>query len=273
LKHEQANDEVRELAALFVLGALSEHEAKAFEHHLSEGCAVCKAELAEFARVGNALSFSAVPVTPPPSLRDSLLNRISVEPQFRKQGYRPATKASGADLSRAKTPILAWAIAASLLIVSIASLSYWRRSNNQLEDLQQQVAVLKVQLIREVERTKELTQISDVLKKGARVVTLTPLQEARPPAVDLYLDAPNNRWFVSANLEPLPEGKVYQLWFVTSTEKRSAGLISTDENGHGFTTVTVPPDIGKIDAAAITLEPAGGSSEPTMPILALGKLG
>lgn len=259
---------------MFVLGALSEHEAKTFEHHLSEGCAVCKTELAEFTRVGNALSFSAVPVTPPPSLRDSLLTRIAVEPQLRKQTYTGTTKASiGADVYRAKTPVLAWAIAASLLIVSIASLSYWRRSNNQLQNLRQQVAVLQVQLTHEVERTSELAQISDVLKKGARVVTLTPLQEARPPAVDLYLDAPNNRWFVSANLEPVPEGKVYQLWFVTSTEKRSAGLIRTDESGHGFTTVTVPPGIGKIDAAAITLEPAGGSPQPTMPILALGKLG
>jgi anti-sigma-K factor RskA len=75
---------------------------------------------------------------------------------------------------------------------------------------------------------------------------------------------------VTADLPPAPEGKVYQLWFVTPDAKISAGLINLDKNGHGFTAVQFPPSVTQLAAAAITLEPEGGSEQPTMPIYALG---
>ena len=77
---------------------------------------------------------------------------------------------------------------------------------------------------------------------------------------------------VTADLPPAPEGKVYQVWFVTPTAKISAGLISPNNTGHGFTVVQFPSNIGMLVAAAITLEPEGGSQQPTMPIYALGKV-
>ena len=80
-----------------------------------------------------------------------------------------------------------------------------------------------------------------------------------------------HRWVVTANLPAAPAGKVYQLWFVTPDSKISAGLISTDQNGHGFAAVPFPSSITQLDAAAITLEPEGGSEQPTMPIYLLGK--
>ncbi|HEY7546108.1 MAG TPA: anti-sigma factor, partial [Blastocatellia bacterium] len=64
--------------------------------------------------------------------------------------------------------------------------------------------------------------------------------------------------------------KVYQLWFVTPEAKISAGLIKTDNEGRGAIQVEVPRNINRLAAAAITLEPEGGSQQPTMPIYALG---
>jgi anti-sigma-K factor RskA len=75
---------------------------------------------------------------------------------------------------------------------------------------------------------------------------------------------------VTADLPPAPEGKVYQLWFVTPTAKISAGLISTDKTGHGFTIVQFPLNFGELAATAITLEPEGGSQQPTSAIYVLG---
>lgn len=62
---------------------------------------------------------------------------------------------------------------------------------------------------------------------------------------------------VTAELPPALEGKVYQLWFVTADTKISAGLISLDKNGHGFTVVQFPSSVTQLAAAAITLEPEG----------------
>jgi len=76
-----------------------------------------------------------------------------------------------------------------------------------------------------------------------------------------------------ADLPPPPKGKVYQLWVVTNkNETISAGLITTDESGRGFRATRVPADI-EIAAAAITLEPEGGSQQPTMPIYTMGAAG
>ena len=77
---------------------------------------------------------------------------------------------------------------------------------------------------------------------------------------------------VWADLPPAPEGKVYQLWCVTPESKISAGLIAPDKTGHGFAVVRFPSDVTQLAAAAITLEPEGGSEQPTMPIYALGKV-
>lgn len=82
-----------------------------------------------------------------------------------------------------------------------------------------------------------------------------------------------NRWLIHANLPPAPQGKVYQLWFVTATAKISAGLLQTDPSGRVLTAIDVPQDLNQLAAAAVTLEPEGGSPQPTMPIYLLGKIG
>jgi hypothetical protein len=123
-------------------------------------------------------------------------------------------------------------------------------------------------------RREELELVNTVLKTpGARRIPM----EGQPPApassAEIFWDTQNSRWIVSANLPPPPSGKIYQLWFVTPAAKISAGLIRTDLTGHAFEVLEVPRTIGKLAAAAITLEPAGGSAQPTMPIFALGTIG
>lgn len=66
-----------ERAALYALGALSQHEARAFEEHLSEGCPSCAADLRDFERVVEGLAFGAPPAAPPTDAREELLARVS----------------------------------------------------------------------------------------------------------------------------------------------------------------------------------------------------
>jgi anti-sigma factor ChrR (cupin superfamily) len=66
-----------ERAALYALGALSQHEARAFEEHLSEGCSSCAADLRDFERIVEGLAFGAPPAAPPTGAREKLLARVS----------------------------------------------------------------------------------------------------------------------------------------------------------------------------------------------------
>jgi anti-sigma factor ChrR (cupin superfamily) len=65
-----------DVAALYALGALSQHEARPFEQHLDEGCAECSAELESFAKTVRALAFSAPDEQPPARVRAELLARL-----------------------------------------------------------------------------------------------------------------------------------------------------------------------------------------------------
>ena len=66
-----------DLAALHALGALSQHEARAFEEHVAEGCATCNAELESFERTVMDLSLSAPEIEPPDEIRVRLIAKVS----------------------------------------------------------------------------------------------------------------------------------------------------------------------------------------------------
>ncbi|MFE7707683.1 anti-sigma factor domain-containing protein [Streptomyces sp. NPDC057486] len=76
----------------------------------------------------------------------------------------------------------------------------------------------------------------------------------------------NRAVFVASGMEPPSRGKLYQLWFDDHGTMRSAGLIN-----RAATSNTVLLD-GPVDGASgigITVEPAGGSVQPTSAPLAL----
>ncbi|MEN3332178.1 MAG: hypothetical protein V7641_1543 [Blastocatellia bacterium] len=290
MKHDVATEDGQETAALYALGALSQHEARAFEIHLRQGCDVCQRELNEFTGVVDALSAGASEVAPPTYLRDLLNARIEKEASLHSTARSPeaqvyhfperAPKTAPLELrSTLWTGWLPWAVAACLLIAFAYTFISWRTDHRQLQavanqnaDTQQQIAQLHEQLAYADVRANELEQINLVLGSSQRsVIAMAGLEAAPNASGNIYWDHQKNRWVVTANLPPAPAGKVYQLWMVTPDAKISAGLIAPDPRGHGFVVVDVPPSISQIQAAAITLEPLGGSPQPTMPIYVLGK--
>ncbi|MEU3957925.1 anti-sigma factor, partial [Streptomyces achromogenes] len=74
--------------------------------------------------------------------------------------------------------------------------------------------------------------------------------------------------FVAAGMAEPPRGKVYQLWFADGGRMRSAGLMSPDR---GSQVVLMRGRVGGASGVGITVEPAGGSPQPTStPIGLLG---
>jgi anti-sigma-K factor RskA len=299
LKYEKSLEEKQEQAALYALGALSQHEARAFEQQLQEGDRQCQTELASFERVVEALGYSATPVQPPAYLFDVLTARLQREdgqssapplqfPERRletspstNQRSLPAAPNNVVEFKRksAAASFLPWAIAASLAVCSLLALFAWRNAKNETTDLHNQLAAVRNETERyrdgwsQVnERLNEMAQINLALSAPEhRVVDMSGQDVAPTSSAKVYWNLSSKQWVVAANLPPAPEGKVYQLWFVTPNAKISAGLLQTDSRGHGFTVVSVPADVTQVAAAAITLEPTGGSPRPTSPIYVLGK--
>ncbi|HEX5733157.1 MAG TPA: anti-sigma factor [Blastocatellia bacterium] len=284
MKHQGITEESQTTAALYALGALSQHEAQSFENHLSEGCAVCTDELTEFQVVAGTIGLGSAEATPPAYMRDLLNSRIEKEAQtssaivrFPEQ-VKPVSQPPAAPRRSFGQSFLPWAVAATVALVAIVSFLAWQdekqrasSARQQLAALQSESAELRAQADRQAIKAQEIEQINAVLTAGNSEVI--PLKVDPAYSAKIYWDRQKNRWLVAVDLPRPPEGKGYQLWFVTPDAKISAGMIKTDETGHGFNIVDIPPAIGTVAFAAITVEPESGSEQPTSPIYAIGKVG
>jgi len=82
----------------------------------------------------------------------------------------------------------------------------------------------------------------------------------------IFIEPEKKRWLVLAfELPPAGADKDYQLWFVPTdgSPPISAGLLDVGPDCILGASPTVPPGLGTIKAA-ISLEPKGGSKQPTM---------
>ena len=297
MKHERATEEIRELAALYALGSLTQHEARSFEIHLQEKCAICEAEIQRFARTLAEMGFAAEEVPAPDYLRDLLLARIEREgkpaakapaPVERDKVEIPKEKpfsAAAAPLfatrpKREKPRILPWILAVALVVLAIASFFSWKMSkdtNNQLQAKlsasQIDLAELQKQIDAGKEKSADLEQIWVVINRpGARIARLIG-QAATPSNVGAILwDTEHSECMALGSFPAAPQGKAYQLWFFSATKKVPVGLIRTDTEGRFFMKFPVPKDAAGATAVVVTLEPDNGSEIPTAPYSAAGRI-
>jgi anti-sigma-K factor RskA len=67
--------------------------------------------------------------------------------------------------------------------------------------------------------------------------------------------------FVVLGMEPAPHAHVYELWLVHEDGHASAGVFDVDEQGRAMHMLSA--DMDPVIAVGVTIEPEGGSPEPT----------
>jgi len=86
--HEFLDDDLRDLASLYVLDALSGDEARVYRLHLP-GCDVCRNEVDSLAITAGRLTLAAPAIAPPPELWSRILDRVRGS---RAQAHAPAQR-------------------------------------------------------------------------------------------------------------------------------------------------------------------------------------
>jgi anti-sigma-K factor RskA len=297
VKHDRATEDIRELAALYALGSLTQHEARSFEIHIQEGCGVCEAEIRRFARTLAEMGFAAEEVPPPEYLRDLLLARIEREGRPMAPPPAPAkadkvetprerpfpartTPLFAAPPKRESPRILPWILAVALVVLAAATFFLWKTSRDTIDQLQatlsashSDVAELQKQIDTSKVRTADLEQIWVIMnRQGTRIARLIG-QAAGPSDVGAILwDTGNTECLALGSFQPVPQGKVYQLWFFSATKKVSIGLIRADTAGRFFIKFPVPKEAEGATAVVVTAEPDNGSKIPTAPYCAAGHI-
>jgi anti-sigma-K factor RskA len=243
-------NEVHDLVALYVVDALSVDEAREFETHLA-GCAECQQEVAEMREVTERLSRSVVS-DPPASLRSSVLSGIGGMAQEPKADV-PAAPTTAEDdnvvpFRRRLAARLTLLVAAAAVLVAFAFGGWALQSRNDAQEANDQQA----ELVSLLGASDVRTVSSPVTGGGSATVVLS---RARDEAV-----------FVSTGMPALPSNKVYELWTIT-TAAVPAGTFTTGGSG---AVVTLPTAALSASQIAVTVEPKGGSPQPTStPLLAV----
>jgi anti-sigma-K factor RskA len=120
----------------------------------------------------------------------------------------------------------------------------------------------------ELNQVKAENQAISLLLSAPRAKLLTyPVTHGGLATVVLAADR-HELAVVTTGLPALPAGKVYQLWLIGKPTITSAGLLPPAKDGQ--TPAVLATGVVKGDTLGLTVEPAGGSAQPTTtPILAL----
>ena len=264
-----------ETLLLLAAGAADRSEAERARAHLQAGCPGCAGRFAEAQATLALLPLALEPVTPSPSVRETLLARAASEaPAARKSGATTAPIPFPARPAPARARWISPAVAAAAAAIAVGLWLYvpLTRDNAALRDQLAREAMTRLNVERDL--AKAVSTIERLRSPQVQVVSLHGAEPAPGASARIFVDRGQREWQVyTAGLKPLPEGRTYELWFITpAQEKIAAGTFDVNERGEGELRASVPAGLEVIALAAVTDEPVGGSQQPTGSIHLVGEV-
>jgi len=226
--------ELHHLASAYALDALGPDERRAFEAHYPN-CEICTTDVADHREVAGQLAH-ATAEEPPARLRTDVLDQIAGTRQVSPVEPRPL---------RTRPRWLPLAAAAVLLLaVGALVVAVNRGSTGNEDEIAQLVAAPDAELLTlDTEQTGSLTVVWS--EQTGRVAV------------------------VGAEVAAVRSDQRYALWLLDDDGAQPAGLFTPDDDGQ-VRTVT---DLGGPPRGwGVTIEPEGGSPQPTGEILYLGEV-
>ncbi|GAA2496780.1 anti-sigma factor [Streptomyces gobitricini] len=241
------DDHMHAPTGAYALDALPDDEREAFERHL-RGCPACAQEVVELrataARLGTAVS-----AAPPEALKGQVLERIRSVRQLPPHVGREAPLSTAARRRYLPRLVLAACVAAATAFGGVAA---WQYQEARLADQRAQQARAETADMARVLSAPDARTVTGEVKGGARAAVVVSRSE-------------NSAVFLASDLPELPRDKTYQLWFDDGGKMRPAGLV-THDGGR-----LMEGDVGGAGGVGVTVEPSGGSPQPTTtPLVLLG---
>jgi anti-sigma-K factor RskA len=233
-----------ELKEAYVLGALPEEERRELEEYLARH-PERQAEVDELGAFAGLLALTPQEHEPPPELRRSIMS--VVESEARSSSARSEPRFAGL---REVFSLQNLGLAAAAVLV-IGLFSWNMLLQGEVQDLQGRVASLQES---PQSRMVALEGTGDAPQQGHAEVMI--LDDDR--AVLMAEDMPR-----------APEGRTYQIWVIEGDVPKPGGLF--EPRGESVAAVVEKP-LDEGDVIAVTIEPAGGSQQPTTDPLMTAKL-
>jgi len=267
------SEHFEELCAGYVLNALSAAENEEFEELLREADEDQRQTFDEMQSAANNLAFTVEKVQPSASVKKAVIKNIesgSTTDDAVAVSAVPTDSESKEKSRGLSRSTLAMAASFALLIITLA-LAYFAFDQNAT--INEQEATI-TELKSENQQKDEMLSIL-----GARTVDLVVMDglEVNPGGYGKVIwDAENQQALLQvSNLPEVPSGKAYQLWLIKNNKPVPSGLFSVQTGAKdSFFKIEQMADANKqnANAFAITLEPEGGSQQPTGAMYMLGNV-
>ncbi len=225
------------LSGAYALDAVTPEEAEEFARHL-EDCESCRQEVAELREVAARMGAAEATAVPPPALRARVLAAVDQTPQLPPR----LSQLERARSRRWLRPVTGAVAAVVLLVGAVAGIASLRGDDGA-----------------EVPSAS----VSQVFSApDARVATVRT-SDGSPLTVAVSRDT-GQMAVQTERLTTLTGGRVYQMWAIHNGRSTSVGLVEDTAAGK------VMPIPASGTSVAITVEPEGGSQQPTnQPIIQL----
>ena len=242
-----------DLKEAYVLGALPEEERLEFERYLSTNPNL-QPEVEELGAFADLLALSPEQQEPSSELRRRIMDTVQSE-AVHPQVHPRAERRSWLDRLWEAVGLRDLALAGATVLV-VGLFSWGMLLQGEVKDLQGRVQGLQ-------------GQVQDQQSQGPQMIALGGAGTEQGARAELVTLQGDRAVLVAENMPPVPEGKTYQIWVIKGDTPHPSSLFEPE--GDSIAVVVENPVEGA-DAVAVTVEPEGGSKEPTTDPMLVGEV-
>ncbi|HEV3153869.1 MAG TPA: anti-sigma factor [Candidatus Baltobacteraceae bacterium] len=244
-----SHESMLESVAVYALGSLSPQEAQAVRSHLKT-CEECRREYRDLAPAAEALGYSAE------ACEDARSGAIAPPSPLLKKRIMAQIRPNVGEI-RAVRPIVwpAYAVAAACVVLALVTSIFNISLNEEIHASQSTIAQLnanKTQLARQL--AIQRLEMADLVAPDSQ----------RYPVENGQVVKHGSRIYIAMDALPAPpKGKVYQAWTLHAGATQMSPSVTFVPNSGGVAVVPLPGNGSAVVAVAVSVEPDGGSKQPT----------
>jgi anti-sigma-K factor RskA len=236
--------------ALYALGTLPAADAQRVREHMAT-CAECRDEYAALAPAAALVGISLeAPSGADTGAGPSTLLKSRVMRQIRESAAPPKRSAA-----RPAPVWPAYLVAAACFAIAVISAMTAVSLNGQLRDLRGQLAQAS-------DHSSSLARNLD--DERSTISEIMSAESKHYQGTEGEVVTRGSRLYVAMHdLATPPQGKVYQAWTLAKGSKTMAPSITFVPDSRGVAIVSLPVDARSTNVVAVSVEPEGGSKQPT----------